>query len=281
MAMSRRFIFIALNGLMAFGLELAVVLGLDPGISLKISAGFLCFFLMPGICLADIFIRHDQADFLDRLGMAFLISLAWFSVPGLFCFVFELSLETVFMIFFGLAVFSWLAALAKNLLQPPSSVNGPEREPSPGKWVALALIFCSAILAWFVGASRGPETDWDLYNYISIVRKFLVWGQASTHHYFYADAPPDPIHSYNLHALVWALIAFKNKIDPIPLYIRSAFLTVPLCFLSFLTLSRRALGERAGFLAFSFYLFFQVIYGGLYFVGNSTFYPDDSVWLLC
>ena len=184
----------------------------------------------------------------------------------------------MFMVFFGLGVLAWLVALAKLFWQPaPPPIA---KEADPGRWVALALVIFSGVLAWFVGASRGPEHDWDLYNYISMVRKFLVWGMAGTHHYFYADAPPDPIHSYNLHALVWAVIALKNRVDPIPLYIHSAFLTVPLCFAAFFSLARRSLGNRAGFFAFAFYFFFQIIYGGMYFVGNSTFYPDDAIWLL-
>jgi len=280
-AMSRRMIFLALSGLAIFGLEFAVISGMDPGLSLKIAAGFFCLFFFPGFCLGEIFLKNEDADFLDRLAFGLLLSLALFSLPGLFSFHFALKLETVFRIFIGLSMICWVAALVKNFLQSSSQPGRPGGEGNLGKWIALLLILCSGALAWFVGASRGPETDWDLYNYISMVRKFLVWDQAGIHHYFYADAPPDPVHSYNLHALLWALVAHKNKIDPIPLYIHSAFLTVPLCFLGFLSLARRALGERAGFLAFSFYFFFQLIYGGLYFVGNSTFYPDDAIWLLC
>jgi len=280
-AMSKRIILLALFGLAVFGLEFAIISGLDPGLSLKIAAGFLSLFFLPGFCLSEIFLKNEDADFWDRLAFGFLLSLALFSLPGLFSFHFALKLETVFRIFIGLSIICWVAALAKIFLQSSSPVNIPGEEINWGKWIALLLIFGAGVLAWFVGASRGPETDWDLYNYISMVRKFLVWGQAGIHHYFYADAPPDPIHSYNLHALIWALIAYKNKIEPIPLYIHSAFLTVPLCFFSFLSLARRTLGERGGFLAFSFYFFFQLIYGGLYFVGNSTFYPDDAIWLMC
>jgi hypothetical protein len=279
--MSRRIILLALCGLAVFGLEFAIISGVDPCLSLKIAAGFFCLFFLPGFCLGEIFLKNDDADFLDRIAFGVLLSLALFSLPGLYSFHFALKLETVFRIFMGLSIICWLAALIKIFLQSSSLPGKPGEETNCGKWIALLLILGSGALACLVGASRGPETDWDLYNYISMVRKFLVWDQAGIHHYFYADAPPDPIHSYNLLALVWAMIAKMNRIDPIPLYIHSAFLTVPLCFFSFLCLARKALGERGGFFAFSFYFFFQLIYGGLYFVGNSTFYPDDAIWLMC
>jgi hypothetical protein len=273
-------VLLALSGLLVFGLEIAVIRGLEPGLSLKIAAGFLSLFFLPGFCLAEILLTDDDADFLDRAAFGLVLSLALFSLPGLLGFYFDLKLESVFRIFFGLAIFCWIIALAKNFMRQQSG-PGQAVEGAAGRWIALLLILASAALAFFVGGSRGPETDWDLYNYISMVRKFLVWDAASIHHYFYIDAPPDPVHSYNLHALIWALIAKANRIDPVPLYIRSAFLTVPLCFFSFLALSRKALGERAGFFAFCFYFFFQLIFGGFYFVGNSTFYPEDSMWLLC
>ena len=277
---ARRFILVWLLGLFIFGSELAIISGLDPGLSLKIAAGFLSLFLFPGICLLEIFCKKDEADFLDRLAFAFLASLALFSLPGLACFCMELQLGTVFEIFFRLGIFIWVVALLK-IAADKSSASPPGESNGSARWLVLSLVLLSGVLAFFVGASRGPETDWDLYNYIGMVRKFVVWDQASIHHYFYAEAPPDPIHSYNLHALVWAMVAARNRIDPVQLYIHSAFLTVPLCFLGFFSLARRALGARAGFFAFSFYFFFQLIYGGLYFVGNSTFYPDDSMWLLC
>ena len=273
----KRFIFLALSGLLIFGLERLVVSGYELNVSARIAAGFLCLFFFPGLCLAEIFLSKDDADFADRIAFAFPLSLALFVLPALAFFVFETRLEKIFPVLMGLALAVWLAALVKCFFAPPAS----GAKPGAGRWVALALIACSGVLAWLVGASRGPEHDWDLYNYIGMVRKFLLWDQAGIRHYFYVDAPPDPIHSYNLHALIWAIIAGKNRIDPVPLYIHSAFLTVPLCFFSFFSMARRALGDRAGFLAFVFYLFFQMIFSGLYFVGNSTFYPDDAIWLLC
>jgi len=278
-----RFIAFGLCGLILFGTERAIILGLEPGLSIRIAAGFLSLFFFPGVCLAELFFKDDEADFLDRLGSGFVLTLALFSFAGLLAFHYSWRLEKVFGIFFGLGVIAWLAALGKLLVEAPSGSGlFPGVRPyRAGAWIVLALAASSGLLMWFAGASRGPEHDWDLYNYISMVRKFLAWNQASIHHYFYADAPPDPIHSYNLHALVWALIAFENRIDPIQLYIHSAFLTAPLCFLAFFALARRALGASAGFFAFGFYFCFQFIYGGMYFVGNSTFYPDDAIWLLC
>ena len=274
-----RFILVGLSGLVIFGGELMVIWGLEPGLSLKIAAGFLSLFFFPGICLAEIFLLKTEADFIDRLAFAFLFSLALFAFPGLFCFRMALPLESAFLIFFSLGILLWLAALLK-IAADRSGATLPTESNGSSRRLMLLLVLLSGVLSFFVGASRGPETDWDLYNYIAMVRKFAVWGQASIHHYFYAEAPPDPIHSYNLHGLVWAIIAFRNRIDPVQLYIHSAFLTVPLCFLGFFSLARRALGARAGFFAFCFYFFFQLIYGGLYFVGNSTFYPDDAMWLL-
>lgn len=276
----RRFIFLGTAGLLIFGLEQAIISGLEPGVSLKIAAGFLALFFFPGVCLAEIFLKQDEADFADRAAFGFLLSLGLCSFPGLAFFVLKAGLETVFWTLLWMGIIIWLISLGKLIAQPGQPASKLNESADFGRWAALLLIIGSAALAWFVGASRGPETDWDLYNYISMVRKFLVWGRADIHHYFYIDAPPDPVHSYNLHALIWAAIAYQNRLDPIPLYIHSAFLTVPLCFFSFFSFSRRALAARPGFLAFAFYFFFQLLFAGLYFVGNSTFYPDDTMWLL-
>jgi hypothetical protein len=267
-------------GVIIFGLETAVALGFNPGVTSKILLGFLSFFFLPGYCLAGMLLEDRESDFIDRLGLGYLLSLALFALPGLLCFALKLPLTVIFWSFLGIGVVVWLLSLFAQNRRAEPDLHRPS-ENYVLNWTALLMAIAAGVLAYYAGASRGPEHDWDLYNYISMVRKFLVWGSADIHHYFYLDAPPDPIHSYNLQALLFAVVALKNRIDPIPLYIRTAFLTVPLCFLSFLSLSRRALSELGGFFAFSFYFFFQLIFGGLYFVGNSTFYPDDSVWLLC
>ncbi len=279
--MNLKFPAILISGLIVFGLELLISIGVNPGLSLRIAAGFLSLFFLPGYVLAEMFLSRET-DFLDRFGFSFIFSLGLFSYPALLFFLLELNLNAIFQVFFLISLSVWLIFLFRTsgqFFKSPINWKVP-RQNWEGKALILILVIGSGIIAWHTGAYRRPGHDWDFYNYITMVRKFLVWGKAGIHHYFYLDAPPDPIHSYNLEALVWALIARQNRIDPIPLYIHSVFLTVPLCFLAFYGMARRALGPRAGFIALSFYFCYQLFYGGLFFTRRSNFYPDDSMWML-
>ncbi len=271
---SAKFIYILLAGIIIYGIELAICFGAQLNIYLKIFFGFLALFFLPGYFWSEVISK--KADFLDKLAWSTLLTIGYFSLFGLAFFIMKSSLELIFWSFLGLGILSWLVALSKNYSQ-----KNKENKLQAEEWIVLGLIIAPCFIAFFMGAFRGPEHDWDLYNYIAQVRKFLVWEKADIHHYYYIDAPPDPIHSYNLWALLWSLIAYKNRIDPIPLYIHSAFLTIPLCFFSFFSFARKVLGRRAGFFAFCFYYFYQLIYAGLQFTARSTFYPADSMWLLC
>ena len=86
-----RFILVALAGLVIFGLERAILLGFDPDVSLKIAAGFLSLFFFPGICLAEIFLKNQEADFMDRMAFGFLLSLALVGFPGLAAFYYPVE----------------------------------------------------------------------------------------------------------------------------------------------------------------------------------------------
>ncbi len=280
--MNPRFPAILLSGLAIFGLEFGIIIGLEPGLSLKLAAGFLSLFFFPGYCLAQIALERES-DVLDRLGFAVIFSLGMFSYPALLFFLLGLDLETVFWVFFIMGIMAWLILLSRtprDFFKTAPSESEPRSSNLSIAGVVLLLAAGSAVLAWYTGSYRRPGHDWDYYNYISMVRKFLVWGKASIHNYYYIDAPPDPIHAYNLQALLWALVAKQNRIDPVPLYLHSAFLTVPLCFIAFFGFARRALGERPGLVASCFYFFYQLFYGGLFFVRLTTFFPDDSMWLL-
>jgi len=279
--MNVRFPAILLAGLVIFGFELLIIIGINPGLNLKIAVGFLSLFFFPGYCLAEILLNR-VTDWLDRLGFAVLFSFGIFSYPALLFFLLELDLQTVFWVFFLISLSIWMLFLFQtsgDLFQISFSPPALKKD-FLAKAFVLAFAMGSSILAFYLGSYRRPGHDWDYYNYITMVRKFLVWGKASIHNYYYIDAPPDPIHSYNLQALLWALIARENRIDPVPLYVHSAFLTVPLCFIAFFGMARRVLSERGGFLAFCFYVFYQLFYGGLFFVRNSSFFPDDGMWLM-
>ncbi len=270
---------ILVSGLVILGGELFIAGGFEPGRSLKITFGFLTLFFFPGFCLAEILSGKERIDFIDQLGWSVVLSLGIYSYPGLLAFIFKLRLEWIFWLFFILAVLFWLGAIFSSFSVRAGFFS--IRKLSWEKASGVILIFLAGLLAYYVGGFRGPGHDWDLFNYIGEVRKFLVWGGAEVHHYFYLDAPPDPVHSYDLWALLWSVLAFKNRLDPIPLYIHSVFLTIPLCLFSFWSFARRGVGELGGFFAFSFYYFFQLFYGGLQFLARSSFYPADSMWLLC
>jgi hypothetical protein len=245
---------------------------------LRVAAGFALFFFLPGLLFIFTFFP-GRISGLETYPAAIALSMGVWAFPGLIAYFLGLHLEAV--IGMELAV---LAALALGLaVRSQLFIAAPREadEPVGPAHVALAggiALAVAAAGAW-TGAFRGLLIDWDYYNYISAVNKLLAWGRASTAHFAYADAPPDPIHSYNVWALQWALIGRIYGLSAVELYLRSAFLTMPAAVLGIYALGRRLLSAEAGLAALILLAVHQTVFGGLMFLGTTTLFPDDSQWL--
>ncbi len=273
-------LFLACFLLLALAL-LAAHFDLDWPPEARIVVGFGLFLVLPGLFLALIFFPHKRFWLPERLPLSIALSLGVWAFPGLLAFIGEWSLHTVIMVEITVTLGLFLIALLQHLFFVTHFDPDPHEPASRWSYAAVLLVtLLLAGLAFWTGAERGEVLDWDYFNYISAVVKLVAWNRASNAHVFYLDAPPDPIHSYNIWALQWALISRLYRLDPIELYRRSAFLTVPAAALAFFALGRRMFSAGLARTAFFIFVLYNVIGAGLIFLGRSTFYPDDSMWLI-
>ena len=251
----------------------------DFPVEVRILAGFFVLFFLPGRLLRMALFRKRDFTLLEGVPISIALTMGVWAPFALVFYRMEAKLSTVFAVqVFVIVLLFVIAAVAVPLRRWEGPIGGPTR--SGGKILVLAVTAGLAGLAYWTGAFRGFVLDWDYFNYIGGVNKLVEWGEASIRHYAYRDAPPDPIHSYNVWGLQWALISKFFEVGPLSLYVRSAFLTVPVAALSFYALGKRLIGESAGTTAFLLFVAYQVIYGGLLFIGRTTFYPADSQWLM-
>jgi hypothetical protein len=254
---------------------------LSPPRAVTIALGFFTFFVIPGWVLSCILLPHSDFDILERYPLSIFLSLGVWSFPGLIAFGLEMKLEHVLLFYMSIIILLIVAVVLSG-----SREDKTERDKDAQKGTVIffitALVFALGlgVLAYFLQAQRGLGLDWDFFNYISAVRKLAENALASNGHFAYKDAPIDPIHSYNIWALNWSLIAHFGKVDPVELYLNSSFLTLPAAVLSFYTFSKKILAKDAALAAFVLFVFYQVIYGGLHFLSMTTFYPADSMWLV-
>ena len=261
----------------------------NPPQAVRIAVAFGCLFLLPGWLLHEILIPADRFHWLERIALAIPESLGVLAFPALLAFKLTLGLDQVLIGFLLIIFVLLLISIGRWLMRQsdqetfaarPTSETFGARLTTVALMTVLMITLGLAILAYFLQAFRGLTLDWDYFNYISQVRKIAENHLASNAHFAYRDAPPDPIHSYNLWALLWALVADYARVDPIALYLNAAFLTVPVAALAFFTLARRLLSPAAALAAFLLFAAYQVVYGGLAFLGSTTFFPEDSMWLL-
>ncbi|MFO8057505.1 MAG: DUF6541 family protein, partial [bacterium] len=253
-----------------------------PGpVELRIGLGMALFFIAPGFFFGLIILRRRRISAWEWLPLSIALSMGVWALPGLAAYVLELPLAQVTVIELGVLALLFVAALLFGTQNARTVGEIKDERPAFPTVLVVCIIGVLAVgfSAW-LGAFRGAELDWDYFNYISHVRKLLAWDHASIAHFAYKDAPPDPVHSYNIWALQWSLIARLFELDPIELYSRSAFITIPASLLAFFGLARRLLSESAARTGLILYFFYHLIYGGFVFLGRTTFYPADSQWLL-
>jgi len=260
--------------------EAVLAAGISAPVELKIGLGFFLFFVAPGLVFMLVFFPRQRLHRLEAYPAAIALTMGLWSVPGLIAYSMEWALSTVMVVELAILGALVAAALFRIVRFVPYEPD-PGDVAAPGHAVVVAAVALGlGALGLWLGAFRGVVLDWDYFNYISHVNKLVAWDRASIAHFAYADAPPDPIHSYNIWALNWAMIAKVFNLDPISLYARSAFLTIPAAGLAFYSMARRLVGADAARTALILYAAYHFIHGGLLFLGRTTFYPADSQWLI-
>ncbi len=258
---------------------LVAFLDLGPPGEIKALLGFYLFFIAPGWFLECFLFPYKPLDLLERIPLSVALSMGVWAFPGLAAYYFGVGLA--FVTAFEIAVICILCVLALASQSPfyLLGLRGLSVSPLNKLGVMAVTVLLAAAAAW-IGSFRGTMIDWDYFNYISAVNKLVAWNAASLAHFAYADAPPDPIHSYNVWALQWAMISRLFEIGPIELYAKSGFAVIPAAALAFYAMASRLLGVELGRTSFFLYVSYHVVYGGLVFLGRASFYPADSQWLL-
>ncbi len=248
---------------------------------LRIGLGMALFFIAPGFFLGLIIFRGRRLCSWEWIPLSIAISMGVWAFPGLVAYVLELPLMRLITLELYALALLFIAALIFRVRAIQTRAEDIDERPSlPGVVVVFAVGIAAVALSSWMGAFRGDELDWDYFNYISHVRKLLSWDKASISFFAYKDAPPDPVHSYNIWALHWALVARLFELDPVELYSRSAFITIPASLMAFYGLARRLFSESVARAGLVLYFSYHFIYGGFLFIGRTTFYPADSQWLL-
>lgn len=259
----------------------APALGLAPPAEVRIALGFFAFFVAPGLLFIYAFMPRRFIGPLETYPLAIALSMGVWAFPGLAAYVLGSRLSSLLIAEAAIiAALYVLAALRLFREKGPPARDPGEAMPRADIVAVLAIVIGMALAALYTGAFRGVIMDWDYFNYISHVNKLMSWGRADIGHFAYADAPPDPIHSYNIWALQWALIGKAYGVDPIALYLRPAWLTVPAALLAFYAMARGLAGAGAARSALILYAAYHLVYGGMLFLGRTTLYPADSQWLL-
>jgi len=241
-----------------------------------IGLGVFLFFIAPGLLLHELCLPDRRLPVIERLPVAIALSVGVWAGPGLLAYLLGLRLAVVTTVELAVIGGLGLAALARAVVLPSAPAPDPRAASAADRFLAAAVLLALAALALWTGAFRGATIDWDYFNYISHVNKLVAWDQAALTHFAYRDAPPDPIHSYNIWALQWALIARWFNLDPIPLYLRSGFVMIPAGAAAFYALFRRMLQPRPALFGLFLFVAYHVFYAGLIFLGSDTFFPDDS-----
>ncbi len=247
----------------------------SPPPALAIGLGFIGIFILPGWLLGRLILPDSRFHPLEYYPLSLALSLGLFALQGLAAFHLELPLNVVLALYASATFLLWIFYILRK-----HPVKHDESLDRVSLTVVSILTLGTGLLAFFTGAFRGPALDWDYFSYISYVVRLLDLDAASNAHFAYQGAPTDPIHSYNIWALNWTLSARAINISPISLYLGSAFMTIPAAILAFFSMARRMLSSGPALAAIVLFVAYQVIYGGLLFVGRTTFYPEDAMWLL-
>lgn len=237
---------------------------------------FLGATFFPGYLLIRLF-RIDLSDPLDIYPLSFVAGASLFSLWGLMLFAVNAKVDAAAP---GMAIIGG-AMIAMNWRREIVSGH-KEGFGGPGGlgWAALAITVSITLFAFALGSFRGWGENWDYYTYITIVRRLIERGVAADYPVEYANEGPDPIHSFNVWALMWAAVGRGARMDAIALYVKSAVLTVPAALLSFYYFARTLFNRPNALVALLVYSAYHLLGLGLVILGRTSFYNADPAWLI-
>lgn len=252
-------------------------MGFPKGI-LAAALTYISLTFFPGLAVLYI-LRVRELRFDQVITGSFAAGVAVFGAISYVGFLLKLPLEAVasLTLVFSAICFT-TAIISKTRVRLIKS--GDDSEQFAQKFV-FSLAVASMLLAMITGSFRGWFEAWDYYSYIAMVNRFVSSGIVDNFPLAYANETPDPIHGYNIWALMWATISKSSGIPPVKLYITSAFLVVPIAIIAFYSMTRSLLANStAAASATAIYFGYHVFYAGQAFLLRSTFYNADPAWLI-
>lgn len=239
-----------------------------------IAIVFFALAFVPGFLVFNLFERSDFS-FLDIYLLSLVLGLSIFMVIGVPVFLIKASLKVVILLIF---ILNSCLLLLNFIFMSKRKVETREREAEP--IIVYLLVGLFTVVALVLGSFRGWGEDWDYYTYITMVRRLVSRGIIDNYPCAYANEIADPIHGFNVWALLWATVAKGASVDPIFLYVNSAFLTVPACLCAFYFAGKALFSKSVARASLFCYAVFHLFGMGMILLGRSSFYTDDPSWLI-
>lgn len=246
--------------------------GFRAGI-IGIAFTFSALTFVPGFLTLN-FLKHDNFSLLDIYILSLVLGFSIFMIIGVPLFLLKAPLAVVVPLFFALS--SCLLVLNLVFVRTRKIIERREYEPIS---VYLLILFFT-VWTLVAGAFRGWGEDWDYYTYITMVGRLVSRGIIDNYPTAYANEIVDPIHGFNVWALLWASVAKGASVTPVFLYVNSAFLTVPAALCAFYFAGKSLFPKSAAVSSLFCYSVFHLFGMGMILLGRSSFYTDDPAWLI-
>jgi len=242
-------------------------------------AGMLLIFagmiVAPGYLLAKALL-DEPFDPWEIYPLAMTLGVSCFGIVGMAMFIFHAPVGVAYPATAALG----LVFAAASGHASPQWATGWSKERGGVGWLFAILVIVMILIAFRLGSFRGWYADWDYYTYIAIVRRIVTRGFAGNFPASYADEGHDPIHSYNIWALMWAAIGRGARIDPVILYVKAGALTIPASILAFYSLTKALFNRATAMAATVCYALYHLIALGFITLGSTSFFNDDPAWLI-
>lgn len=235
---------------------------------------FFALAFVPGFLVFNFFERSDFS-LLDIYLLSLALGLSIFMVIGVPLFLIKASLNVVILLIF---ILNSCLLLLNFIFMSKRKVEPRKRESEPLSVYVLIGLF--TVVALVLGSFRGWGEDWDYYTYITMVRRLVSRGVIDNYPCAYANEIADPIHGFSVWALLWATVAKGVSVDPVYLYVNSAFLTVPACLCAFYFAGKALFSKSVARASLFCYAVFHLFGMGMILLGRSSFYTDDPSWLI-
>ncbi|MBI4609471.1 MAG: hypothetical protein HY726_10710 [Candidatus Rokubacteria bacterium] len=238
--------------------------------------------VMPGLVLLDLTFGRRSFGLLEKVPLAFCLSLLTLAVPGILAYGLRLQLETALLLFFGLSGL----ALVLFMIQPSPEGDRPAGGEGDARFegmvaVALAVLLgLTAVLAYRYAGYAFTDRLADIWYHMSFVRKLFENGVVDPANPFLKGEGVEFIYGYNLWHLVLAVLARANAVDPVEASAYAAPFVGVTYLLAIYPLGRVLFGPRVGLSATFAYVLIHVVVMAMDSMLNMVKPSTIAIWIL-